>query len=182
MGSGSRKRLAFYQPWPLHATPEIRPSTSLAEAPPAGCPCRAGDLHGVARPPKSRSAVAAQRPPLRGSGAVGGRRQPQPTCTHDIPPLGTAQAEQMLPPDANSSRAAEPPTRRDARCRLAHCLLISTRRASALSVATPTSTNSGGFMSTFDSGTPAAFSASRTAAARFLASSSFFAVSPVLSV
>ena len=59
---------------------------------------------------------------------------------------------------------------------------ISTRRASALLVAPPASTNSGGFISRAASGTPAFFSASRTASARLLASSSFFAVSPVLSV
>ena len=64
----------------------------------------------------------------------------------------------------------------------AYCLLISTRRASASLPPAPTSTNIGGFISTLASATPAAFSASRTAAARLLASSSFFATSPVLSV
>src|SRR5215470_11491197 len=65
---------------------------------------------------------------------------------------------------------------------IAHCLLISTRRASALLVLAPVSTDSGGFISMFVSATPAAVSASWTAMARFFANSSFFAVSPVLSV
>ena len=66
--------------------------------------------------------------------------------------------------------------------RQSYCLLISTRRASASPPAVPTSTNIGGFVSRFASATPAALSASRTAMARLLASSSFFATSPVLSV
>src|SRR5215813_5455491 len=64
---------------------------------------------------------------------------------------------------------------------VAHSLLISTRRASALPAAAPISTAAGGFISMFASETPAAVSASWTAMARFLASSSFLAVSPVLS-
>ena len=63
-----------------------------------------------------------------------------------------------------------------------YCLTISTRRASASLPPAPTSTNTGGCSAMPASGTPADLRASRTAIARFLASSSFLATSPVLSV
>ncbi len=66
----------------------------------------------------------------------------------------------------------------DGAARSYYCSATSTRRASAL---VPALICSGFFSSTFASSTPAAFSASRTATARCLASSAFIAGSPVAS-
>ncbi len=115
------------------------------------------------------------RPSARSCGRPGhGRlRRPRP---------GGARAPRGHPKRTRRPEAAASCSREAVARPVDQSLLISTRRASASAPPAPASTNTGGRISRLASSMPAAFSASRTASARFLASSSFFATSPVLSV